>query len=283
MRCAHGALRKKQTLKFIIILAKQTNSQVNPQSLDKLYSVMKQSQARVAEAQNVIAAHEEARMEYSLEGERIQKILAQFGMSTESLSQSGLTSLRTLSEVGNILGISDTRNGTYFTALHDLQKDIDETSQALRQKKQVQHHMQTRLDEIMEKREHIMQQRKEFETTEEAKATKSDSEVAQYQPKGSITLSRQQYMEAIKKNKAKLGGKLDKDIEHQALVALGKDVERLMAELKPLDKTLKGFQDLPPDATMAKVKLEQSKQSLDDLRNELASLTEGEAAMFKGR
>ena len=36
---------------------------------------------------------------FSLEGERVEKILNKFGMSTESLSQSGLTSLKTLSEV----------------------------------------------------------------------------------------------------------------------------------------------------------------------------------------
>jgi len=256
--------------------------QVNATSLDKLYSVMKQSQARVADAQNVIAAQEEARMEYSLEGERVQKILAQFGMSTDSLSQSGLTSLRTLSEVGNILGLNDTRSGTYFTALHDLQKDTDETSQRLRRQEQQRMQMQAQLDEIMGRRENLAHQRAAFEATEEENSMKSDSHFAQYQPNGSIPVMRQRYSEAVKANRLKVG-KLDKDIEHQALVKLGLSVEKLMADIGPLDLTLKGFQDLPPDATMASVKLEQSKMNLGRLREELAGLTEGEAALLRGR
>ena len=47
-----------------------------------------------------------------------------------------------------------------------------------------------------------------------------------------------------------------------------------------MEHTLKGFQDLPPDVTMAKVQLEQSKLQLDALSEELAALTEGEAAKF---
>ena len=42
--------------------------QVTPQSLDKLYSVMRHSQQSVAEAEHVIAAQEDAREEYCVEG-----------------------------------------------------------------------------------------------------------------------------------------------------------------------------------------------------------------------
>ena len=105
---------------------------------------------------------------------------------------------------------------------------------------------------------------------------RSEEQIAEYQPSGAITMSRAQYTEAIKRNKSKTS-KLESDIEHRALVNLGENVQKLSVELQPIEKTLKGFQDLPPDSTMARIKLEQSKLELDSLRQELTTLTEGEA------
>ena len=42
--------------------------------------------------------------------ERLQRILQQFGISADGMSRSGLTSLRTLSEVGNQLGLNDMKS-----------------------------------------------------------------------------------------------------------------------------------------------------------------------------
>ena len=44
-------------------------------------------------------------------GERLSGLLRDFGISADSLSHSGMTSLRTLSIVGNKLGLNEMRSG----------------------------------------------------------------------------------------------------------------------------------------------------------------------------
>lgn len=250
--------------------------EVTPQSLDKLYSVMRHSQRSVAEAEHVIAAQEEAREEYCIEGERIQKVLSQFGMSTESMSQSGLTSLRTLSEVGNLLGISDTRPGTYITALHTMQSGREEVSEKLQRARLRQKLLKSKLDEVGQSEEKLQRHWDRFTATQEGMSATTDMRVAQIQSHFSKEVQ-QAVHGSMMKHTAALGS-LDKDVEHQALVDMASKVEALAAKLGPMKETLRGFQDLPPDSALARVQLETVKQDLQRRQDSLSAMTEGEAA-----
>jgi len=250
--------------------------EVTPQSLDKLYSVMRHSQQSVAEAEHVIAAQEDAREEYCVEGERIQKVLSQFGMSSESMSQSGLTSLRTLSEVGNLLGISDTRTGTYITALHAMQSTGEEVSEKLQQAKLRQKLLTAKLDAVGQSEEKLQRHWAAFRDTEEDMSATTDMRVAQIQSHFSKEVQQAVHASVMRHTAAM--GNLDKDVEHKALVDMAGKVAALAAQLGPMRETLRGFQDLPPDSAMARVQLETVKQDLQRRQESLSTMTEGEAA-----
>lgn len=62
---------------------------------------------------------------------------------------------------------------------------------------------------------------------------------------------------------------LTEDILHETLTGMSEEIIRLKAENTSLESKLESFQCLPPDITLAKVKIEETKRHLDRIEKEM--------------
>jgi len=69
--------------------------------------------------------------------------------------------------------MNDTRSGTYFTAIHDLQERADETTASLLRQKRLKKEMEAKLCDIEARRTHLKNQMAEFKAAEDKHAQRS--------------------------------------------------------------------------------------------------------------
>ena len=59
-------------------------------------------------------------------------------------------------------------------------------------------------------------------------------------------------------------------LSHESIVALSQQIDQLNTQIQPLDEQLKTYQQLPPDITLARIKLSEARQQLIELEDQFA-------------
>jgi len=62
---------------------------------------------------------------------------------------------------------------------------------------------------------------------------------------------------------------LTPDLYHGALLALHREINEIQQKIEPLSKVLESYNDLPPDLTLAQIRIEEMRNRLFQLQEEL--------------
>jgi len=257
--------------------------EVDPQTVAILYGKMKESQAATSCAQNLLVALADTRAEYRSETERLQQLLKAFGVSTgdQFLSKSGTTSLEHLSKLANTLDLNQTTIGAYMMAIQDQLDDLDDLKMkklnAVTEQKQVQAHLTeatAKLSEI----ERMLDEQTRLRPGLLQEKTNKEHALPLFQKKGEEYQARVRHYQAGMK---KAG--FEPELEHSALVEMGKRVVDQQDQNVALRDKLRGFENLPPDMDLARIQVEEARLNLEDLQAQFGALIEGVSASINPR
>ncbi|KAL8575395.1 hypothetical protein ACOMHN_000011 [Nucella lapillus] len=97
----------------------------NERTIDLLHQLMLKNVTRDRDTQLIIQDLRQRATEYAAEGQRLGNVLGRMNLSAGSLSQSGVMSLRTLSNLAWLLQTRDTTDTSYLLGLTSLQNEAD--------------------------------------------------------------------------------------------------------------------------------------------------------------
>ncbi|KAJ3034246.1 HAUS augmin-like complex subunit 1 [Rhizophlyctis rosea] len=227
---------------------------------------------------------ERAEEEYRAEAQRLNGILSGLNITTDNLSKSADLNLQALVSLALSLGICKTSRASlpqnlhlssYETAMTDLLIQERRAEWDLQRDKRLLDTMERRRQGLERSLDHMKALLTELQATESSEDEHLNDlkrNTTMLQQKG------QEYEERLEYLESQYTPEMD-SIRIEVLRKLEDEVRELANEVKEKEDRLKGFQDLPPDITLAKIKLEEKKHYLEELvqrRHELlGSIAEG--------
>eukprot|EP00794_Sanderia_malayensis_P009813 gene9813-10820_t len=207
--------------------------------------------------------------EYLIEDQQNQSILTEIGLSQSSLSQSGMSSLKTLSELAVLLNLKNCNLSSYLLALSDLSGRIERSSSDLKSQEIERQQLMNKFTAISNEKEAF---ERYFENLEQhalvqrplAEKRRKETQFMKEKTKEYDALI-QSLQESISQTE------LTDEIRHESLQQLSEELGEIRAQVKTLKTRLAGFHSLPPDMLLARVKVEEAKQELALLEKELYS------------
>jgi len=239
--------------------------EINSQTVDVLFGLALVNKQREVDVQLLIEdAHEKA-AHYKQEADKMESIMSTIGLSVDRLPPAGVASLASLASLALTLDTKDTSLASYYLSLQDLDEELHDVSK----KREEQ---QASLSGLLEKTrlavarldkmsKTLLEYQGESEQQKQAMNERM-SEVRYLQGK---TAECHATMQKLKEEISASG--VSNEITHSALVKLNKEWKVVHEKTEPLLESLKKYHQLPPDATLATIKI-------DDARREVARLNQ---------
>ncbi|WAR00354.1 HAUS1-like protein [Mya arenaria] len=218
--------------------------ELNKFTVDTLAEIMRRNKRAEKHNQLLIHDHRQKADEYTAESVRLGGILESIGMTSTSLSQSGLMSLRTLANLALTLNTVDASETSFLLALGQLEEElcrVDEARRALQKS-------------ILSLTRNI-----HIGRLKHADLTKALGELERRSVEDHGEMERHARETQFIRNKAKeyrshthkMEGMLERtgvepEVYHQALTERAQALERLKQEIVPLKKKLDSYHGLVP-------------------------------------
>ncbi|CAL9050044.1 AUGMIN subunit 1-like [Musa acuminata AAA Group] len=229
-----------------------------PRSVAHLHSLASLSQARSRAASIVAADLRLKASEYRAEAARIREVLERVGLAREQLSPGAIGSAQVVAGVANLLNIRDTEMSSFVVAMGDLslrKADVEEKRAKVQKESKV-------LLEYTRKAIAKLNDLKKTLAKFENEVGLHEAQMLQWQTNLAILDSKErQYMLQLNNFKAILNRVgYTSDINHGVLMEMAEHKKDLEKKTKPILDTLRSYQDLPPDKTLAALAIEDKKR-----------------------
>lgn len=207
--------------------------------------------------------------EYNAEESRLEKLLARMGLSNESTSMASQSCIDTLTDLALNLNIRDCAKTSYFLAMNDLLTEYENLESEMRG-------AQNELFELNKWVDQSTKSHNKLSRIEETLAQRTEVNIPiaekRHRDVETWNLKIGKYKEQIKKFDTEIEAlSVNPDIHHETIVALSEKISTMKAEMKPLKQKLESYQSLPPDITLAKVKIEERKRELERMEKQMQS------------
>ncbi|XP_050403895.1 HAUS augmin-like complex subunit 1 [Patella vulgata] len=243
--------------------------ELNLRTLGILHNLMKTNQTKDRDTQLIIKDHNQKAEEYTSDGKLVGDIVEGLSIKPASLSQSGVTNLRTLANLALLLEIKDTSDTSFYLALQHLHSE--ETRIAEEREAE-----QNLISQLFEKTKSSLIKynslQKALQTSEEQSKIQRPKIESHIKQTGFLKNKAEEYRKLIQKHQGQLV-KLDvtPDIYHKTLVNKAEELQNLQQKLTPLRAKLQSYHDLPPDLVEARVKIEEMRRQVTLLEEDLSS------------
>jgi chromosome segregation ATPase len=229
---------------------------------------MEESRAKKKTMEILLEDLERKTSEYESENQRLGTILERCGVSEDRLSAEGQSALHIVAQVAGELSVKDTSETSFVLGLSNLRKRQSHTACQLKL-------AELEAKDLKEKRRTLQATKNTIaETLKREKVNRQNSRTVaeESEKKREFLLQKsKQYsrqIDALKKQLQSLG--YDPAITHQALMKQANDIDAKKARLESVEQQLSAYRDLPLDLEMAKLKVEEARKELSDLREELS-------------
>ncbi|XP_038077648.1 HAUS augmin-like complex subunit 1 [Patiria miniata] len=242
--------------------------EINERTMEILHGLMLKNQVRDKDAQIVTEDVRQKTEEYHTEAVRLAGILQSVGLSATTLSQSGNVSLRTLASVAGTLGIRDASTSSYLLAMMEMSKVAMETEEARQREKRLSEQLFTKTKAALIKCNTL---KKALQALEEQAEYQGPELEKKAQQAGVLNSKAKEYQAQLHQLQTQLEeNNVEPSLYHQSLVKLSEELTALNAELTPLKSKLDSYHNLPPDISLAKVRIEEAKRELGRMEAELS-------------
>jgi len=210
------------------------------------------------------------RNEYLMKENQERKLLENVGLDNrnEMMNNSSLKYLNIIVNIALLLNLRFTKLANFISVISEISNE--------------EFAIQFKVDDLKYKYEQTIEQSREYiellnglEKFYEDWKSSSDSKLSlvqsQIQNLDYFKAKNKEYQITLKKLKLILDRSGYKsNISHDTLIELKNELESLKNDIKPLKEEIANYKNLPPDETLAKVKISEAKQNLERLEKELS-------------
>ncbi|KJE95870.1 hypothetical protein CAOG_06273 [Capsaspora owczarzaki ATCC 30864] len=211
--------------------------------------------------------------EYQAEATRVQELLALHGLDKSRLSDQTHANVRSLARLASLLHVNDTSLASLYCALSDLSAStFDEWDGEL----QRQRRAQTMHEQVTSSLSRLSELRRTLAELDQAETANVEIVERRQQERTFYNNKAAEYQASIAKLQQQHPLASEPSIRHAAIMAESEAVKQIIDELTAIRTTLDTFQKLPPDFTMAKLKIEEARRELSRLEQ---AVTQGFSAI----
>lgn len=242
--------------------------ELNETTVSTLHDLMRKNEKRDTDMQLIIEDLRQKADEYNGEGRRLEKILRSIGLTSTSLSQSGVMSQRTLVNLALLLQIKDSSESSYMLGLEKLQDELYKTEDCRQME-------QRTTEKLIDKTKTAILKYNSLKKALEVLEQQSDSQHPETEKRAKTTgflhSKSKEYKNSIHhyQNLLSKSG-VDPALYHGELVKTSEELKALEEQLAPKRSKLQTYHSLPPDVSLTKVKVEELKQKLVSMEAELS-------------
>lgn len=241
--------------------------EINSKTIQTLSSLVDINTQRDRDTKLLVEDLEQKRNEYASEANRIQTIISSVGLPLGSLSQSGSASIRTLANTALLLDLKDTKMSSYLLGINKLSKELQSSKEERMREKYSSVKLLRKTKAALVKNDSLT---KAYETLEEQMSLQEPILKKRAEETGFFKRKSEDYQKRFEElQNYQKQAKFEPSLCHNALEKKYEDVLRLEDELKPMKSKLETYNSLPPDLSLAKVKLEEAKRELAALEEQL--------------
>ncbi|KAL5005139.1 hypothetical protein ScPMuIL_018595 [Solemya velum] len=242
--------------------------ELNQRTVGILHGLMIKNEQRDKDTMLIIEDLRQKSVEYNAEGRRLEHLLQAVGLTPTSLSQSGITSLRTLANLALLLKLKDTSDTSYLLGLQQLSEELSQTTM-------MRETVQKMITKVSQKTKTAILKynslKKALENLEVQSAQQYPEQEKRAKETGFIHTKTKEYRAQIHKYQNYLNKTgLDPELYHHELVKTSEELKALKEEILPLKSKLQSYHSLPPDTSLTKVKIEEVRQQVAALEAELS-------------
>ncbi|KAL4228090.1 HAUS augmin-like complex subunit 1 [Mactra antiquata] len=241
--------------------------ELNQFTVGFLHDVMLRNERKEKECSLLIEDLRQKAEEYNAESNRLENILKKISLTSASLSKSGEMSLRTLANLALTLQTKDASDTSFILALQHLDDQIRQTEHARRAQQKI-------LNRLKEKIKTAVITHSDLTNSLDHLEKKNIEEQPEMEKHGRDIQFIRSKVKEYKSHVKKLEGHLEKtgadpSVHHDSLVKRSEELEKLRQEIIPLRTQMEAYHGLPPDAIKAHMKLDEMKERVASLEEQL--------------
>ncbi|CAB3984523.1 HAUS augmin-like complex subunit 1 [Paramuricea clavata] len=241
--------------------------EINSKTIEILSTLVDINRKKDQDAKILTEDLAQKKNEYRSEAKRLQRIISSVGLPLSNLSQSGLTSVRTLASTALLLDLRDTKMSSYLLGINELSKELHSAKEEEIKSK----HATTK--QLQKTNKALIQYnslKKACETLEEQISLQEPILKQRLRDTGFLNQKTGEYQRQLDQLLSyQKQANLEPALYHKALEKKYEDVVKLEEDLKPLKSKLDTYHSLPPDISLAKVRLEEARRELQSLEEQL--------------
>ena len=243
--------------------------EMNSQTIEVLSGLVDINQKKDRNMKMLVEDFEQKREEYRIEAKRLQRIISSVGLPLSNMSQSGLTSVRTLANTAMVLDLKNSKMSSYLLGINEFSKELHSVKE---QDIKTEHAMKQQLQKMNKALVEYNSLKKACKALEEQVSLQEPVLKQRLRDTGFLnqkTLEYQRQLDQLQIYQKQAGS--EPALYHKALEKKHENIVKLEEELKPLKSKLDTYHSLPPNISLAKVKLEEAKRQLESLEEQLTT------------
>ncbi|GAB0202702.1 HAUS augmin-like complex subunit 1 isoform X2 [Grus americana] len=243
--------------------------EVNARTVDILHDLAEFNEARDRDVSLLIEYMKQKEAEYEAEANYLAGLLTEsLDLSESSLSKEGIRYLNVLVDTAMTLEMKDTSLASCFCAIDDLTSELYAAESENREIKLESSKIKEKLTAVLMLEKKLAADLKKTEVFLEIENAKADSRSKNLE---FLKNKSEDFKNRIKAAEDQLAAMaLDQSLTHESLVSLSEKLAEQQEEIVVLKKKLEFYLDLPPNLSLAQVKIEEVKRELNTLEEELS-------------
>ncbi|KAL3865759.1 hypothetical protein ACJMK2_043116 [Sinanodonta woodiana] len=241
--------------------------ELNQRTVGLLHELMLKNERSDRNMQLVIEDLRQKSDEYNAESCRLENILKSMNLTPASLSQSGIMSLRALANLALLLKTKDASDTNYLLALQHLQTEMSKVEDARKQELRTTENLQQKTKSALIKYNSLKRALELLEEQAAGQHPEMENHVTQTKFFHDKSRDYRGQIQQLQNHLDKI--RADPSLYHQTIVKQAEELHALKEEIAPLKAKLDAYHSLPPDISLAKVKLEEIRQQVAALDAEI--------------
>ncbi|CAH1253032.1 HAUS1 [Branchiostoma lanceolatum] len=205
--------------------------------------------------------------EYNAEGRRLTRTLRSVGLTPESLTKTGNTALGTLVSTAQTLELKNTSTTSYLLAMKDLSQAALDVEDSRREE---QHLSKELLRKTTTAMAHLNAIQRDEETLDQREKMNGPDLEKKAQTAVFLQSKATEYRNSLRQLRGQLEDSgVDATLYHHKLVNQAEELDKKREKIAELRAQLDSYHSLPPDVSLARVKIEEAKRELARLEDEV--------------
>nr|XP_032809209.1 HAUS augmin-like complex subunit 1 isoform X2 [Petromyzon marinus] len=240
----------------------------NVHTVELLHSLMQQNREHDRCNALLLEDYKQKSLEYQLEAERLQQLLMDaVGVSPSALSSSSTSSLQAIVQSAMVLELNSTSESSLMQAISELKAEAEEVRVEKEAEERLVKRLASKAAAAFTQQEQLKLDLARVEQDAEVENAKKQRylQLTDFLQRKSVD-----YRVQLKSAQVKLAASgVDPSLYHQSLVTKGEELTKLKKKVSTLKAELNVYKDLPPNVSLARIKIEEAKRELAALDKEL--------------